>query len=94
VVRLSSERIAILSKTLADKLIEGKYIEPVIAKESLIARMEYIIREELVIEDKINQEVRGLLNAYEREIERGDIDYNKMFNMIKSKLIKERGLVL
>ncbi|MBI3354829.1 MAG: DUF507 family protein [Nitrospirae bacterium] len=93
-MRLSSERIAILSKTLADKLIEGKYLEPVIPRDQIIARMEHIITEELVIEDKINQEVKGLLNAYEREIERGDIDYNKMFNMIKSKLIKERGLVL
>jgi hypothetical protein len=94
VVRLSSERIAILSKTLADKLIEGKYLEPVIPKDQIIAKMEHIIREELMIEDKINQEVKGLLSAYEREIERGDIDYNKMFNMIKNKLIKERGLVL
>ncbi|MEK6682704.1 MAG: DUF507 family protein [Nitrospirota bacterium] len=93
-MRLSSERIAILSKTLADKLIEGKYLEPVIPKDQIIAKMEHIIREELMIEDKINQEVKGLLSAYEREIERGDIDYNKMFNMIKNKLIKERGLVL
>ncbi len=93
-MRLSSERIAILSKTLADKLIEGKYIEPVIPKDQIIARMEHIIREDLMIEDKINQEVKVLLNTYEREIERGDIDYNKMFNMIKNKLIKERGLVL
>lgn len=93
-MRLSSERIAILSKTLADKLIEGKYLEPVIPKDQIITKMEHIIREELMIEDKINQEVKGLLSAYEREIERGDIDYNKMFNMIKNKLIKERGLVL
>lgn len=93
-MRLSSERIAILSKTLADKLIEGKYLEPVIPKDQIIAKMEHIIREELMIEDKINQEVKGLLSAYEREIERGGIDYNKMFNMIKNKLIKERGLVL
>ena len=70
-MRLSSERIAILSKTLADKLIEGKYLEPVIPKDQIIAKMEHIIREELMIEDKINQEVKGLLSAYEREIERG-----------------------
>lgn len=93
-MRLSKERIALLSKALADKLIEGKYIEPVIPKDQIIARMGHIITEELTIEDKINQEVKGLLKAYEREIERGDIDYNKMFNMIKNKLIKERGLVL
>lgn len=93
-VKLSSERIAILSKTLADKLIEGKYIEIVIPKDQFIARIEHIIREELIIEDRLNQEVKGLLSAYEREIQRGDIDYNKMFSMIKSKLIKERGLVL
>ncbi len=93
-MRLSKERITLLSKALADKLIEGKYIEPVIAKDPFIARMGHIITEELIIEDRLNQEVKGLLSAYEREIEKGNVDYWKMFNMIKSKLVKERGLVL
>ncbi|MBI5042700.1 MAG: DUF507 family protein [Nitrospirae bacterium] len=93
-MKLSKERISFISKEMTNKLIEGKYIEPLIPKEQFTLRLEHIITDELMLEDKINQEVRELLKAYEREIDKGDIDYNKMFNMIKNKLIRERGVVL
>ncbi len=93
-MKLSKERISFISKELVNKLIEGKYIEPLIPKEQFALRLEHIITEELMLEDKINQEVKELLKVYEKEIDKGDIDYGKMFNMIKNKLIKERGVVL
>lgn len=93
-MKLSRERISFIAKELANKLIDGKYIEPLIPKEQVMLKLEHIITNELMLEDKINQEVRELLKVYEREIDKGDIDYSKMFNMIKNKLIKERGVVL
>jgi len=38
--------------------------------------------------------VRQLLNAYEQDIEQGHVDYQKMFTMVKSKLARERGIIL
>jgi hypothetical protein len=38
--------------------------------------------------------VRQMLKAYEQEIERGNVDYQKMFTMIKQKLVRERGIIL
>lgn len=93
-MKLSKERISFISRELTNKLIQGKYIEPLIPKEQFVLRLEHIITNELMIEDKINQEVKELLKTYEREIDKGDIDYSKMFNMIKNKLIRERGVVL
>jgi len=93
-MKLSKERISFISKELVNKLIERKYVEPLIPKEQFVSRLEHIITDELMLEDKINQEVKELLKVYEKEIDKGDIDYSKMFNMIKNKLIKERGVVL
>jgi hypothetical protein len=56
--------------------------------------LERAINEELQVEDRLNAEIRQLMKAYEDEIERGAVDYQKMFTMIKTKLVKERGLIL
>jgi len=52
------------------------------------------ITEELMVEDRLNAEVRELMKNYETEIQRGGVDYQKMFTMIKNRLVKERGLIL
>jgi uncharacterized protein len=52
------------------------------------------ITEELSVEDRLNTEVRTLMKQYDAEIERGGVDYQKMFTMIKTKLVRERGLIL
>jgi hypothetical protein len=50
--------------------------------------------DELQVEDRLNAEIRNLMKAYESEIEKGHVDYQKMFAIIKSKLVRERGLIL
>jgi hypothetical protein len=45
-------------------------------------------------EDKVNEEVRELLKSYEPEIEKGRMDYKKLFDMTKNKLIRERNIVI
>ena len=93
-MRLTTDRIAHISKSLATRLTEGGYIEPHIPANDLISRIDQIITEELMVEDRLNREVAELLNAHERDIEKGKVDYNTMFNMIKRKLVKERGIIL
>ena len=45
-------------------------------------------------EDKLDQEVREILNKHMEKIRRENIEYQTMFRMIKTKLAKERDLVL
>jgi hypothetical protein len=35
-----------------------------------------------------------LLKSYEKEIEQGQVDYQKMFMKVKQKLVRERGIIL
>ena len=61
---------------------------------ALVEALDQTVTDELSIEDRLNGEVRQLLKAYEREIEAGQVDYQKMFTMIKQKLVRERGIIL
>ena len=48
----------------------------------------------LIVEDRLNAEVRKMLKQYDAEFDSGRADYQKMFVMVKSKLVKERSIVL
>jgi hypothetical protein len=46
------------------------------------------------VEDRLNADVREMLKQFDQEFAAGRADYQKMFSMVKQKLIKERGLIL
>lgn len=63
-------------------------------KTKLIEELENLIIEEFQKEDKLDQEVREILNQYMEKIRKENIEYQTMFRMIKIKLAKERDIVL
>jgi len=93
-MRLSKERVLHMSESLATRLQEEGLVAIVGDRKAFIEQLDHAIIEELSVEDRLNAEVRQLLNAYEQDIERGHVDYQKMFTMVKSKLARERGIIL
>jgi hypothetical protein len=93
-MRLSKERIGHMAEALAVRLEAEGHIVLKAARDSFVEALESVIIEELSIEDRLNAEVRQMLKTHEQEIERGRVDYQKMFTMLKQKLVRERGLVL
>ena len=63
-------------------------------KRVLLDRIHDLITDEFVKEDKLDQEVREILNKHMEKIRRENIEYQTMFRMIKTKLAKERNIVL
>jgi hypothetical protein len=61
-------------------------------------KVEELIREvitgDLQVEDRLNDEVKDLLRAFSNEFNKGEADYQKMFTLVKRKLVQERGLIL
>ena len=62
--------------------------------EAVIQHVQSAITTELQVEDRLNADVRDMLKQFEREFNEGRADYQKMFSMVKQKLIKERNVVL
>ncbi|MFQ5932120.1 MAG: DUF507 family protein [Nitrospiraceae bacterium] len=93
-MKLTKERVRHMAESFSSRLQEQEYLEMVGSPTALVEELDRAITEELTVEDRLNAEVRELMKTYEDEIERGRLDYQKMFTMIKNKLAKERGLIL
>jgi hypothetical protein len=93
-MKLSRERVTFLAKSVVEGLLREKCVSNAEKTEELVRKVEGIIHEELMVEDRINAEVDRILKTHEGEIEKGNMDYRKMFQMVKTQLVKERGIVL
>jgi len=59
----------------------------------VLAKMQEIFIKDLKVEDDINREAEKILAQYEAQM--GDkVDRQKMFQMIKKQLVKEKGVVI
>ena len=92
-MRLNKNQIEHLSFSIVRNLIAQ---EKIIAenKNELLESIMNLITEEFQNEDKLDQEVREILNKHMEKIRKENIEYQTMFRMIKTKLAKEKDIVL
>jgi len=93
-LKLNKERIASLSHRLVDHLADGEYLSLNLERPELARILDQVITEELAQEDRLNEEVERILKAYESEIDKGNLDYRKMFQMTKKQIARDRGIIL
>ena len=93
-MRVTEERIQSLATSVVERLQEQNLLEVAGSKERLIHAVRKAITDELSVEDRLHAEIRALLKQYDAEFQSGRSDYQKMFTMVKNKLVKERELVL
>jgi hypothetical protein len=93
VMRLNKNQIDHLSFVIVKNLTkEGKVILE--DRNKIVENIISLITEEFQKEDQLDQEVREILSQHMEKIRRENIEYQTMFRMIKTKLAKERNLVL
>ena len=92
-MRLNKNQIEHMAFIIVRNLLKE---EKIIAdsKNDLISNITSLITEEFQSEDKLDQEVREILNQHMEKIRKENIEYQTMFRMIKTKLAKERNIVL
>jgi hypothetical protein len=90
---LSKEYVSYLAREVAKKLVAGEFIEtkalPVVTEKVHAAMLE-----ELTLEDRINDEVRVILEAYSEEMRNSGANYQEMFRKVKNELVRKYKAVL
>ncbi|HXZ41018.1 MAG TPA: DUF507 family protein [Terriglobales bacterium] len=90
---LSKEYVTYLAREVTKKLIAGQFIEtkavPVVTEKVHAAMLE-----ELSLEDRINDEVRVILEAYSEEMRKTGANYQEMFRKVKNELVRKYKAVL
>jgi hypothetical protein len=90
---LRREYVRLLSTKIAEDLVKQEMIE-VPEGLDLAEQVFQVMDAEVSLEDRLNEEVRGVLNQYQDQMRQSGASYQEMFKLIKNKLVRERKLVL
>ena len=82
------------SKKILNDLLKNELVRLRDPKENVVALIEELLLEELMVEDRLNDEIREMLKQYDAEIEKGQLDYRKLFDMTKQKILRERNIII
>lgn len=93
-MRLRQEEIDYISWKILRGLKEDEVIDIVGEEEPVAERLRHALSENLAAEDQLNREVDDILRGHLKEIQRDSVDYRRMFQMVKTKLARERNLVI
>lgn len=88
---LAREFISYLSRQLVNRLSPAAFetSNPAVAAEAIAQ----IIQDDLAVEDRLNDEVRDILDQYSDYMRRENVSYQEMFRRIKNQLIAERKVI-
>ena len=89
----SKEYVAYLGRELTKKLIAGEQIETSDLAGTTAAVSQALL-DELSVEDRINDEVRVILEAYQDEMQRSGASYQEMFKKVKNELVRKYKAVI
>ena len=92
-MRLNKNQIEHMAFIIVRNLLKE---EKIIAdnRNKLTESLMNLITDEFQKEDTLDQEVREILSTHMEKIRSENIEYQTMFRMIKTKLAKERNIVL
>ncbi len=89
----SKEYVGYLARQVTQKLTAGEFIETKeVAKVS--EALNTALLEELQLEDRINDEVRLILEQIDDDMRKAGASYQEMFKKVKNELVKKYKAVL
>ncbi len=90
---LSKEYVSYLAREVTKKLLAAEFIEtrnvPLVTE-----RVNASMQDEFALEDRINDEVRVILEAYSDEMRQSGANYQEMFRKVKNELVRKYKAVL
>jgi len=89
----SRDYVGYLARQVTQKLIAGEFIETKDVNAT-IERVNAALLDELSLEDRINEDVRTILEQYQDEMRVTGASYQEMFKKVKGELVKKYKAVL
>jgi hypothetical protein len=93
-MRLSRETIKQIADAVVSSLETKGLAKFLAARDAVSAKAVELITADLAAEDRLDEEVKKILESHEAEIAKGGMDYRKLFDLTKRKLASDREMVL
>jgi hypothetical protein len=90
---LSKEYVGYLAREVTKKLISGEFIQTADVNATT-ERVHAALLNEMGVEDRINDEVRLILETYSDEMRKSGANFQEMFKKVKNELVRKYKAVL
>jgi hypothetical protein len=92
-MQLQREHVAYMAKQLLKRLKASELIQYE-QPEYVTEVITQVMLDELLVEDRINDEVRKILETHNDEMKQMGASYEEMFKKVKKQLVRERKVIL
>lgn len=93
-MRLTKEQVDKISELVLKKLKDRELISFKTEEKKVLEKIRDTMLSDLRAEESLDREVEEILKSHSGAINAQKADYRKMFNMVKTKLARERGIVI
>jgi hypothetical protein len=93
-VKLTNEQVENISTRVLKALKAKKLLVFKAGEAQILAKMQEAFLGDLHAEEELDREVEEIIKNHTGEMESRQVDYRRMFGLIKSKLAREREIVL
>jgi hypothetical protein len=93
-LKVREDQINRICRTILSRWIEKRMIRPKASHDVLLAKMAGEFTKDFKREEALDREVEALLEKHSRELSQTQASAHLMFQKIKERLAKERGIVL
>jgi hypothetical protein len=90
---VSKEYVGYLARQVAKKLTEREFLESS-NQNALVEKLNQVMLDELQVEDRINDEVRQILEVIQEDMRKEGANYQEMFKKVKVQLVQRYKAVL
>lgn len=92
-MRLTRDQVEAISQQIVRGLVKDETITAD-HPQAVIDLLAGVFHADLEAEDKLNDEVHELLKNYADEISRGMVNYQDLFRKVKTKMARDRKMVI
>ncbi len=93
-MKLNRKQVDNISFLILERLKKEGLIIFKAPEETVLERINRAITDDLRKEEELDREVESLIEAHSGSLAADGVDYRKMFNMIKHRLVREREIIL
>lgn len=93
-MKLNRKQVDNISYLILERLKEEGLVIFKAPEETVLERINRAITDDLRKEDDLDREVEGLIEEHSGSLAADGVDYRRVFNMIKHRLVRERDIIL
>lgn len=93
-MKVKPEQLQKLARTIYNDLTKANLITVHSSDTAVVEKIAGVLLSDAKMEDDIEKQAKTMMDQYKTQVQSGQIDYHKMYSMIKKQLIKDKKFII